>query len=291
MSDAVEVARQLGQLQRLRDKVAFVTGAARGQGRSHCIRMAGEGADIIAIDICEELPGTGYPPATVADLEETARQVEALDRRIVFAKADVRDDDALQKVLGDGVAELGRLDIVSAQAGLGGLPMLAHEIPRELWTVMVDITLTGSWNSVRFAVPHILAGGRGGAIVFTSSAASLKAFPNVAHYVASKHGILGLVRNMAIELGPHNIRVNNLAPTNVGTDMLLNQEAYNLFRPDKSPNATYEEFAEAAKTMHVLPIPHVEVIDISNALVFLASDEGRFITGISLPIDAGFTQH
>ncbi len=278
-------------MNRLENKVAFVTGAARGQGRSHCVRMAEEGADIIAIDICEPLPETGYPPSTPADLEETVRQVEALDRRIVYAKADVRDDQALKQVVDDGVAELGRLDIVSAQAGIGGLPMHGHEIPNDLWKTMVDITLTGSWNSVKVAVPHILAGGRGGAIIITSSAASLRGFPNVTHYVAAKHGILGLVRTMAMELGPHSIRVNNLAPTNVGTDMLLNQNAYNLFRPDKAPNATYEEFIEAAKHMHMLPIGHVEAIDVSNALVFLASDEARYITGISLPVDAGFTQH
>ncbi len=278
-------------MNRLENKVAFVTGAARGQGRSHCVRLAEEGADIIAIDICEHLPGTEYPPSTPADLEETVCQVEAIDRRIIAAQVDIRDDAALKQVVDDGVAQLGRLDVVSAGAGIGPGPMLAHEIPNELWQVMIDVNLTGSWNTAKVAVPHIIAGGRGGAIVFTSSVASLRALPNMASYNAGKHGVQGLMRTLALELGPHNIRVTNIAPTNVGTPMLLQQGAYNLFRPDKAPNATYEDFVEAAKTMHVLPIPHVEAIDISNALVFLASDEARYITGITLPIDAGFTQH
>jgi NAD(P)-dependent dehydrogenase (short-subunit alcohol dehydrogenase family) len=222
-------------MNRLENKVAFVTGAARGQGRSRCVRMAEEGADIIAIDICEELPDTGYPPSTPGDLEETARQVEALDRRIVFARADVRDGAALRQVVDDGVEQLGRLDMVCAQAGIGGLPMLAHEIPNDLWQAMVDVTLTGTWNAAKVAVPHILAGGRGGAISITSSAASLRGFPNVAHHVVAKHGILGLVRTMAMEFGPHSIRVNNLCPTNVRTDMLLNQDGYQPVSPRQGP--------------------------------------------------------
>ncbi len=277
---------------RLEGKVAFVTGAARGQGRSHCVRMAQEGADIIAVDICEQLPGVPYKPPTPADLEETVRQVEALDRRIIASKADVRDDAALKEALDNGVAELGRLDIVSAQAGLSHMPMLIHEVPNDLWQLMVDVTLTGSWNAAKVAVPHLIAGGRGGAIVFTSSAAGIRGYANVGHYVAAKHGIVGIMRTMAMELGPHNIRVTNISPSCVATDMLLNQPCYDLFRPDMEPGtATYEDFVEAAKHMHALPIPHVEPIDISNALLFLASDEARYITGITLPVDAGFSQY
>lgn len=278
-------------MKRLENKVAFVTGAARGQGRSHCVRMAEEGADIIAVDICEPLPGVPYPAATPEDLAETARLVEATGRRIVQARADVRDDSALKRVVDDGVGQLGRLDIVSAQAGLSHVPMLAHEIPSDLWQLMVDVTLTGSWNAAKVATPHIIAGGRGGSIIMTSSAASLKGHGNIAHYTAAKHGILGLVRSMAVELGPHSIRVMNVAPSNVGTDMLLNQESYDLFRPDKAPGATFEEFVEAGKSMHALPIAYVEPIDISNAVVFLASDEARYITGTTLPVDGGFTQN
>jgi (+)-trans-carveol dehydrogenase/(-)-trans-carveol dehydrogenase len=211
---------------RLEGKVAFVTGAARGQGRSHCVRMAQEGADIIAVDICEALPGVPYKPATPEDLEETARQVEALDRRIVWAKADVRDDAALKQVVDDGVAQLGRLDIVAAQAGLSHLPMLMHEIPNDLWQLMLDVTMTGTWNAAKAAVPHLIAGGRGGAIIVTTSAGALRGYANVGHYVAAKHGLTGVIRTMAAELGPHSIRVVGIAPSSVGTDMLLNQETY-----------------------------------------------------------------
>jgi (+)-trans-carveol dehydrogenase len=236
------------------------------------------------------MPGVPYRAATPDDLEETGRQVEELGRRIIYAKADVRDDAALKRVVDRGVDELGRLDIVSAQAGISGVPMLAHEIPNELWQAMVDTTLTGSWNAAKVAIPHMIAGGRGGAIIITSSTASLRGHGNIGHYVASKHGIRGLVRTLAVELGPHSIRVNGLAPTCVATDMLLNQECYDLFCPDKVP-ATYEDFVEVAKQMHVLPIPHIEPVDVSNALVFLASNEARYITGITLPVDAGSTQY
>jgi (+)-trans-carveol dehydrogenase/(-)-trans-carveol dehydrogenase len=276
---------------RLEGKVAFVTGAARGQGRSHCVRLAQEGADIIAVDVCEALPGVPYPASTPADLQETVRQVEALDRRIVAAQVDIRDDDKLRGILDDAVGELGRLDVVSAQAGLSHLPMQMHEIPNDLWRDMVDITLTGTWNSVKAAVPHLIAGGRGGAIIVTSSVGSIIGFANTGHYVAAKHALLGLVRTMAAELGPHSIRVVNLAPTCVATDMLLNQDSYNLFRPDKAPNATREEFEEAARTLHMLPISNIEPVDVSNALVFLASDEARYITAITLPVDGGWSQH
>lgn len=278
-------------MNRLENKVAFVTGAARGQGRSHCVRMAEEGADIIAVDVCTLLPGVNYEPSTEEDLAETVRQVEALGRRIIFAQADVRDDAALREVVDRGAAEFGRLDIVSAQAGISQTPSPLHEFPNEHWQTMVDVTLTGSWNAAKVAVPHMIAGGRGGAIVITSSVAGLRGHANIGAYGAAKHGIHGLVRVMAIELGPHRIRVTNLAPGSVGTDMLLHRESYNLFRPDKAPDATFEDFLEAAKVMNVLPTPYVEAIDISNALIFLASDEARYITGITLPVDAGSSQY
>jgi (+)-trans-carveol dehydrogenase len=275
---------------RLDDKVAFITGAARGQGRSHAVRLAQEGADIIAIDICDELPGVGYPPATLDDLAETVRQVEELDRRIVAAQADVRDAEALRRVVDDGVAQLGRLDIVAANAGIGSLPCAAIDLPPHLWQTMLDITLTGTWNTARVAVPHLIAGGRGGAIVITSSAASLKGYVNIAHYTSAKHGLVGLMRTLAAELGPHGIRVTNIAPTQVASDMIFNDAAYKLFCPDKE-SPTREDFAEVSQQMHMLPTPWVEPVDISNALLFLASDEGRFITATTLAVDAGVTQH
>lgn len=272
---------------RFEGKVALVSGAARGQGRSHCVRLAEEGADIIAFDVCAELIGSPYPSATPADLDETARMVEKFGRRVVTAPADVRDSEAVKEIVDRGVAELGRLDVVAAQAGISHRPHRMHEIPDDLWHTMMDVTVTGTWNTVRAAVPHLLAGGRGGSIVVTSSLASLKGGANIGHYVTAKHGLMGMVKSLSRELGPEFIRVNNLAPTNVATDMLLNQGTYNLFCPDQAPNATREQFEEVARSMHIIPIPYLEPADVSNALVFLASDEARYITGVTLPVDAG----
>ena len=271
---------------RVEGKVAFITGAARGQGRSHAIRLAQEGADIIAIDVCEEAPGTPYAGATEEDLAETVRQVEALDRRIVAIKADVRDFGALKVAVDEGVAQLGRLDIVSANAGIltGFVP--TEELSEELWTDMLDVNLSGVWRAAKAAIPHIKAGGRGGSIILTSSTASLMTVQNIAHYTSAKHGVVGLMRTLALELAPHMIRVNSIHPTTVDTDMVQNEGTYRLFRPDLE-NPTRDDFAAAAQTMNALPIPWVETIDISNALLFLASDEARYITGVTLPVDAG----
>ncbi len=275
---------------RVDGKVAFVTGAARGQGRSHAVRLAEEGADIIAIDLCAEVEGMGYPPATAEDLAETVGRVEALDRRIVATQADVRDYDGLRRALDDGVAQLGRLDIVAANAGIGSLPYAAQDITDDIWQDMIDVNLTGVWHTTKAATPHLIDGGNGGAIVITSSAAGLKGYANVAHYSSAKHGLVGLMRTLAAELGPHNIRVTSIHPTQVATEMILNDSVYRLFVPDKE-NPTEDDFRAASQLMHMLPIPWVESVDISNALLFLASDEGRYITAVALPVDAGVTQH
>lgn len=271
---------------RVEGKVAFITGAARGQGRSHALRLAQEGADIIAIDICEDAPGISYPMATEEDLAETVRQVEALDRRIIASKADVRDFDAVKAVVDDGVAQLGRLDIVSANAGLGSSPYLTEEIPEDIWSDMIDVNLSGVWRTVKAAIPHLKAGGDGGSIILTSSAASLTVYPNIGHYTSAKHGVVGLMRALAVELAPFMIRVNSIHPTTVDTDMIMNEAAFKLFRPDLE-NPTREDFAVAAQGLNALPIPWVESLDISNALLFLASEEARYITGVALPVDAG----
>ena len=271
---------------RVEGKVAFITGAARGQGRSHALRLAQEGAEIIAIDLCEALPENTYPPSTEADLAETVRQVEALDRRIVATKADVRDFAQLKRALDDGVAQLGRLDIVCANAGIGGTPHKSEDIPEDEWTNMIDINLSGVWRTVKAAIPHIRAGGRGGSIILTSSDAGLFAFENISHYVAAKHGVVGLMRTLALELAPDMIRVNSVHPTVVDTDMVQNPGTYKLFRPDLDA-PTRDDFAVAAATLNALPIPWVESIDISNAVLFLASEESRYITGVPLPVDAG----
>jgi (+)-trans-carveol dehydrogenase len=271
---------------RVEGKVAFITGAARGQGRSHAIRLAQEGADIIAVDICEDIDGVPYPGPTEADLAQTVKEVEALDRRIIATKADVRDFAALKAAVDDGVAQLGRLDIVSANAGISAAPFESQDLSEELWRNMLDINLTGVWHTTKATIPHLIAGGRGGAIVLTSSAAGLQAYPGIAQYVSAKHGVVGLMRTLALELAPHLIRVDSLHPTQVNTDMIMNDSTYKLFRPDlEAP--TREDFEPASQAMNALPIPWVEPIDISNALLFLASDEARYITGVALPVDAG----
>jgi SDR family mycofactocin-dependent oxidoreductase len=271
---------------RVAGKVAFITGAARGQGRSHAIRLAEEGADIIAADLCEQVASVGYPLATPQDLDETARRVTELGRRVVTVTADVRDYPGLAKALDDGVAQLGRLDIVSANAGI-----LSHGTADALddasWQDMIDINLTGVWHTAKATVPHLLAGGRGGSIVLTSSAVVMKGTPNHAHYVSAKHGIVGLTRTMARELAPHWIRVNALHPGNVDTAMVRNPETLRLFRPDLE-NPTVEDVTAVFQAHNTLPVPWVESADISNALLFLASDEARYITGVSLPVDAGY---
>ena len=273
---------------RVAGKVAFITGAARGQGRSHAIRLAQEGADIIAVDVCEDVATVPYHGATQADLAETVKAVEALDRRIVATQADVRDYASLKSALDDGVAQLGRLDIVSANAGIFSTAPTA-ELTEEEWGQMIDINLSGVWRTCKAAIPQLIEAGNGGSIIITSSGAGLKGFPNFAHYVSAKHGVVGLMRTLALELAPYSIRVNSLHPTNVNTDMIQNEAMYHLFVPG-SENPTREEFASVSQSMQALPISWVEPVDISNALLFLASDEGRYITGVTFPVDAGMTQ-
>ncbi len=275
---------------RLEGKVAFVTGAARGQGRSHAVRLAQEGADIIAVDLCAQMSSVGYPMATEEDLAETVRQVEALDRRIVASVADVRDSAALKGAVDEGVAQLGRLDIVLANAGIATFAPV-EELTDDVWDEMIAVNLTGVFKTVRAAVPHIKAGGRGGAIVLTSSTAGIKGLANLAHYVAAKHGVVGLMKTMANEFAPDMIRVNSVHPTSVNTDMIHNEATYGLFRPDKpGSEVTREEAGESFKSLNALPIEWVEPVDISNAILFLVSDEGRYVTGVQLPVDAGSVQ-
>jgi SDR family mycofactocin-dependent oxidoreductase len=271
---------------RLEGKVAFITGAARGQGRSHAVRLAEEGADIIAVDVCKQLDGVTFPMSTPEDLDETAAQVKALGRRIVAVQADVRDHDALQAAVDDGVTELGRLDIVAANAGLGSDGALLSEMSEKTWRDMIDVNLTGVWLTTKVSIPHLIAGGQGGSVILTSSVGGLKGYANIGHYIAAKHGVVGLMRTLAAELGPHRIRVNSLHPTQVNTPMVMHEATYRMFRPDL-PNPTKDDFAAVSQAMHMLPVPWVEPLDISNAIVFLASDEGRYLTGVTLPIDAG----
>jgi SDR family mycofactocin-dependent oxidoreductase len=275
---------------RVEGKVAFITGAARGQGRSHALRLAQEGADIIAVDVAEPLPGMErfYPGATEADLEETVRLVEALDRRIVARKADVRDYDALAAALDEGVAELGHVDVVSANAGIFTFGEQSQLVTDEEWELVNDINAKGVWHTAKAVIPHLIEQGTGGSIILTSSTAGLKGTPNVVAYTASKHAVVGIMRTLALELAPHRIRVNTVHPTGVATNMILNEATFRLFMPDVE-HPTQEEAAPIFASTNALPVPWVEPVDISNAVLFLASDEARYVTGTELKIDAGYT--
>ena len=272
---------------RVEGKVAFITGAARGQGRSHAVRLAEEGADIIAVDVCGPISqDSRITPATPDDLAETADLVKGLDRRIVTAEVDVRDYAALAAAVDSGVGQLGRLDIVVANAGIGNGGHTLDKTSEVDWDDMIGVNLSGVWKSVKAAVPHLLSGGRGGSVILTSSVGGLKAYPHTGHYIAAKHGVIGLMRTFAVELGEHSIRVNAVCPTNVNTPMFMNDGTMKLFRPDLQQPGP-EDLKVAAQFMHVLPIGWVEPADISNAVLFLASDEARYITGVPLPVDAG----
>ena len=264
---------------RVEGKVAFVTGAARGQGRSHAVRLAEEGADIIAIDICEQIDTVPYPMGTAEELAQTVKEVEALDRRIVTAQVDVRDAGALRRVVDDGVAELGRLDIVCANAGICTIQAW-DEVTPAIWQDTLDTNLTGVWNSMIVAVPHLIAAG-GGSIVATSSVAGIKGLPFLAPYVAAKHGVVGIAKTLANELAKHRIRVNTVHPTGVDTPMgagLGGLESLLTREPALGPIF-----------MNTLPVEVVDARDISNAVLFLASDEARYVTGLEFTVDAGCT--
>jgi (+)-trans-carveol dehydrogenase len=272
---------------RVEGKVAFITGAARGQGRAHAVRLAQEGADIIAVDICKKIDTVDLIAASAPeDLAETADLVKGHNRRIVTAEVDVRDYDALKAAVDSGVEQLGRLDIIVANAGIGNGGQTLDKTSEADWTAMIDINLGGVWKSVKAGVPHILAGGRGGSIILTSSVGGLKAYPHCGHYVAAKHGVVGLMRTFAVELGAQNIRVNSVHPTNVNTPLFMNDGTMRLFRPDLE-NPGPDDMKVVGQLMHTLPIGWVEPEDIANAVLFLASDEARYITGVTLPVDGG----
>jgi SDR family mycofactocin-dependent oxidoreductase len=264
---------------RVAGKVAFITGAGRGQGRSHAIRLAEEGADIIAVDICQDYPTVGYGMATQADLAETVKAVEALDRRIIASPADVRDAAALKVAVDDGVAQLGRLDIVCANAGICTIQSW-DEVTPQVWQDTLDTNLTGVWNTMVAATPHLIAAG-GGSIICTSSTAGIKGLPYLAPYVAAKHGVVGIAKTMANELAAHKIRVNTVHPTGVDTPMGTGLGGLeSLIARDPNLGPIY---------MNALPVETVQPRDISHAVLFLASDEAQYVTGLEFTVDAGNT--
>lgn len=266
---------------RVAGKVAFITGAARGQGRAHAVRLAEEGADIIAIDLCGPVPDLQYPPATPEDLAETVRQVQALDRRIIASEVDVRDRDALMQAIDTGVAELGKLDVVVANAGICIVESWDRVTPA-IWQNTIDTNLTGVFNTVQLSAPHIIAQGQGGSIILTSSAAGIKGLPFLTPYVAAKHGVTGLGRAFAAELAKHNIRVNTLHPTGVETLMGEVGEAFTA-HIDENP-------VLGGMLTNMLPVQLTQPRDQANAVLFLASDEAKYITAMAMTVDAGNTQ-
>ena len=264
---------------KLEGQVAFITGAARGQGRAHAIRLAQEGADIIGIDICQQMKSVGYRMSTREDLDETVRQVKDLGRNIVAVEADVRDVDAMQRSFDAGVAELGPVTIVVANAGIG--PGGAAT-PDEQWDEVVDVNLKGVWNTGRVAIPSMIEHGRGGSIVLTSSTGGLIGSPsNIAGmlgYTAAKHGVIGLMRSWANYLAQFSIRVNSVAPTTVRTPMAN----------DGDVSLITKHVPELVNALtNALPVEAVDAMDVANAVAWLASDEARYVTGTVLPVDAG----
>lgn len=272
---------------RVEGKVAFITGAARGQGRSHAVRLAEEGADIIAVDICKQIDSNLYPLATPEDLEETAKAVEKLGRRVLARQADVRERDSLRAAVEEGIRELGRLDVVVANAGICPMGM---GNPMD-FVDATDVDLIGAMNTVAVAIPHLEAGA---SIVITGSTAGMMEGTTDtgtmgaggAGYSWSKKTLIGYTEQMALHLAAKMIRVNAIHPTNCNTHLIHNDELYKVFRPDLE-HPTREDVIPAFTYFQAMPIPYVEPVDISNAVLFLASDESRYVTGQQLRVDAG----
>lgn len=273
---------------RVQDKVAFITGAARGQGRSHAVALAKEGADIVALDIADQIPSVAYPMATPEDLAETVALVEKEDRRCLSITADVRDIHAMDAAVKQAVAEFGRIDIVLANAGILHIPGPTESLDESAlrWTDGIGVMLTGVYNTIRVVTDQMISQGDGGAIVITSSTAGLAGLHDgkggSAGYSAAKHGVVGLMRGYAKTLGPHRIRVNTVHPMGVATPMVINDEFAALYQAGRG-----EKVMEVSPRL--LPIQILDPIDISNAIVWLVSDEARAVTGITLPVDAGVT--
>jgi SDR family mycofactocin-dependent oxidoreductase len=274
---------------RVQGKVAFITGAARGQGRSHALKLASEGADIIAVDRCQDFETVNYKMATSDDLKETAAEIEKLDRRVVAAEADVRDRGALSEVLERGIAELGKVDVVVAQAGIaamGGRPQL------QAWSDSVDTILLGTINAIQAALPHLPDGSS--VIATASTAALMNALPMTqvgtdpggTAYMYAKRALSEYVHELARNLAPRMIRANVIHPTNCNTDMLQSEPMYKSFRPDLE-HPTKEDATLAFGVQQAMPIPWIEPEDISNMVLFLASDESRYVTGMQMRVDAG----
>lgn len=270
---------------RFEGKVVFISGVARGQGRSHAVAFAGEGANIIGLDLCEDLTWTGYPGATKDDLQETARLVEAAGGVAHLEVADVRDYRLTKEALARGVERLGRLDVILANAG-SYAPMPVQYVSVESWTETVDVNLTGAFHTVKAGLRTMIEQDEGGAIVITSSTAGLKGFYGSPAYNAAKHGVVGLMRSLALELAPNRIRVNSVHPTSVATPMILNDVFPRMVRSDLE-DPDLEDVTEFLREQQPMGVPWIEAEDVTNAILWLCSDEARYVTGAAVPIDAG----
>lgn len=267
-------------------KVALITGGARGQGRSHAVHFAREGADVVLTDICEQLPGVNYPMATKDDLAESTAQVEALGRRCLSYVADARDGARMREVVDQAVSELGRLDAVVINHGIGAPHAADDPDGWAVWDTVISTNLSGVFKTASVCIPHLRE--RGGSITVTGSASSLVAIYNNPSYTAAKHGLIGLVKSLAADLAQSWIRVNAVLPTGVNTTLYVNEFNVGRFLPGK-PDATVEDMKVPAMSLNQLPVPWIESEDVSKSVIFLASDDAKYITGIALPIDAGMT--
>jgi len=260
--------------ERLAESVALITGAARGQGRTHALRMAREGADLILCDLAED------------GLEDVREEIERLGQRAVTGQVDIRSVEAMDELVARGVAELGKLDIVVANAAIFETEGFSWELKEDAWKEMIDVNLTGTWNTTRAAIPGMIERREGGAIILIGAGGSAIGFRSLSHYNASKHGVVGLMRTLANELAPHRIRVNCVSPSIVDTPMTMNERIYSQYAGGMS-GATLEDVKAAFYAQNVLPVPWIEPDDVSNAVLFLASGEGAYITGVDLPVDCG----
>jgi SDR family mycofactocin-dependent oxidoreductase len=271
---------------KLEGKVAVVTGAGRGMGRAHALRLAADGVDLLICDIDGIDDRVDYPVGSLSDLEETARLARDAGARVISQVADVRSQEALDRLVARGVEAFGRIDVLVANAGITGYGR-AHEIDVATWDLMIDVNLKGAWQSAKAVIPSILDGGRGGVLIFISSGLGVKGMAEASHYAAAKHGVIGLMRSLALELAPEMIRCNAVVPAGTNTPMAHNEMHYRRFAPDRE-NPTLEDAIGVFRSIAALPIDWTEPEDIANAVAWLASDEARYVTGVSLMVDGGW---
>jgi SDR family mycofactocin-dependent oxidoreductase len=268
----------------LQGRVAFITGAARGQGRAHAIRLAREGADIIALDICAPVSDSiSYPAATPEDLAETVRAVEAEGRKVLAREADIRDDASLRQLVSDAVEQFGRLDILVANAGVLGWGRI-WELTDEQWDAIIGVNLSGTWRTLRAVIPAMIEAGNGGSIVVVSSVAGLKATPGNGHYSAAKHGLVGLTNALAIELGEFGIRVNSIHPYSVDTPMIEPELMMQVF-------AKHPHYVHSFGPMPLQPKGFMSADEVANVVVWLAGDGSGTLTGAQIPVDKGVLKY